>query len=199
MGSHNVVWLRISGMSGILSPMIAFTMISLAIFYSPRFVWTDNALSDLGVQEGITAPLFNYGLMIGEILSLIFASGVFALLSSALIGKIGAFIFILDSLAMTLIGVFPESVKPTHFQVSVAFFVLYPISMIVIGTAFMRMNRVRMGVFTFLTASVAAAVWIIYYLTHFVSGVAIPETVSSLSASMWAIVLGRKMLENAHK
>lgn len=194
MNSRDVRLLKMSGISGIITPIVAFTFISLAITYSPSFVWTDNALSDLGVQEGITAPLFNYGLVISGILTLVFACGLFALLSNRLMGKVGAFIFVLDALALTLIGVFPENITPTHYQVSVAFFALYPISMLVIGTNFLLEKQTKMSLFTFLTAAVAAAVWITYFSTRFVSGVAIPEAVSALAASAWAIALGYKML-----
>lgn len=199
MNSRDAVWLRISGISGILTPMVAFSLISLAIAYSPSFVWMDNALSDLGVQEGITAPAFNYGLIISGALTLVFASGLFILLRDSMVGKIGASIFVLNALALAGIGVFPENVKPTHYQVSVAFFALYPISMIVICAAFLLRNKVKMGVFTFMTAAVAGAIWVAYFSTRFVSGVAIPETVSALSASTWSVVLGYKMLEEVHE
>jgi len=193
------VWLRISGNCGIITPIIAFTLISLAIMYSSNFSWTENALSDLGVQEGITAPLFNYGLIISGILTLIFASGVFVLFNKMLLGQVDAFVFILNALALTAIGLFPENIKPTHYQVSVAFFVLYPISMFVIGTAFLLKDTVKTGLFTFLSAAFAAAVWIIYFSTRFANDVAIPETISALSMSAWAAVLGYKMQKDTHK
>jgi hypothetical membrane protein len=101
-------WLKISGVCGILSPIVAFTCILFAINYSPEFSWTKNALSDLGVQEGVTAPLFNYGLIISGILTLIFATWLFIFLSDKLLGRIGAFILILDAFAFTAIGIFPE-------------------------------------------------------------------------------------------
>jgi len=74
MNLKNVDWLKISGVSGVLAPLVAFTLISLAITSHPQFSWTGNALSDLGVVEGVTAVLFNSGLIIGGILAIIFAS-----------------------------------------------------------------------------------------------------------------------------
>lgn len=197
MNLKNENWLKISGICGILTPIVAFTCILLAINYSPEFSWTENALSDLGVQEGVTAPLFNYGLIISGILTLIFASELFIFLSDKLSGRIGAFILILDAFALTAIGIFPENAKPMHYYASVAFFVLLPIAAFVIGATFLLMAKVKMGLFTFLAAIVAAAVWIIQFSIRFVSGVAIPEAVSALSASMWSIVLGFKMLKQA--
>jgi hypothetical membrane protein len=114
-----------------------------------------------------------------------------------LLGRIGAFILILDTLAPTAIGIFPENAKPMHYYASVAFFVLLPIAAFVISATFLLMAKVKMGLFTFLAAIVAAAVWIIQFSIRFVSGVAIPEAVSALSASMWSIVLGFKMFKQA--
>jgi hypothetical membrane protein len=196
MNSKRAVWLKVSGISGILAPLVAFTFISLAIVYSPQFSWTENALSDLGVQEGVTAILFNYGLIIVGILALVFASGLFAS-QRMMLGRIGAFILILAALALMAIGVFPENVKPTHYYVSVGFFVLLPISILVLSATFLLTSKVKLGLFTFLVAAVAAAVWIIHWTIPFGSGVAIPEALSAVSASTCSIVLGFKMLKEA--
>jgi hypothetical membrane protein len=190
-----VTWLKISGVCGILAPIVAFTFISLAITSYPQFSWTENALSDLGVQEGATAILFNSGLIMGGILSFIFAFSLFTVLGDKTLGKVGAVLFILVALALTSIGIFPENVKPTHYYVSVMFFALLPISAFIIGTAFLLKTNFKMGFFTFLVAIVAAAVWIIHWTIGFGSNVAIPETLSGISASTWAIVLGFKMLK----
>ncbi len=184
-------WLKISGISGMIVPFIAFTLILLAIAYSPNFSWTENALSDLGVQEGVTAVLFNTGLIISGILAILFATGLFTFLQENLLSRIGALVLVLDTLSLTAIGVFPENVEPLHLYASVAFFALLPVSTVLIGVAFLRTSRTKLGFFTFATAMVAALVWII----PFGKGVAIPETLSGLSASTWSVVLGFKMLK----
>lgn len=188
-------WLKISGVCGILAPVIAFTFISLAINSYPRFSWTGNALSDLGVQEGVTAILFNSGLVAGGILALLFAFGLFKILGDKALGKLGAFSFILATLAITAIGIFPENVKPIHYYVSVMFFTLYPISAFIIGTTFFLKANLKMGLFTFLIAIIAAAVWIIHWTVGFGSNVAIPETLSAIPAATWSMVSGFKMLK----
>lgn len=196
MGSKNVNWLKISGVCGTIAPIVAFTFILLAILNFPQFSWTGNALSDLGVQEGVTAILFNSGLVIGGILALVFASGLFVL-QKTMLGRIGVFIFVLAALAFMAIGVFSENVEPTHYYVSVTFFVLFPVSMLVIGAAFLLTAKVKMGLFTFLTAITAALVWVLQFAMRYVPNVAIPETISALLASTWIIVLGFKMLKEA--
>src|SRR4030043_253752 len=149
MISRKTTWLKASGICGILTPIIAFTCILLAISYSPSFSWTQNALSDLGIQSGTTAPLFNYGLISSGIIALIFASGLFSFLGDKLLGKIGAAVFTLAVISLTAIGVFPESVRPTHFYVSVAFFMLFPISMLLIVATFLLADKKQLGWFTF--------------------------------------------------
>lgn len=185
-----MIRLRISGISGIIAPLIAFTLILLAIAYSPNFSWTENALSDLGVQGGVTAVLFNTGLIVSGVLAILFATGLFTFLQGNLLSRIGAFVFVLDAFALTAIGVFPENVKPIHLYASVTFFTLFPISMFFLGAAFLRTSKMRLGFFTFIAAIVAVVVWAI----PFGKGVAIPEVLSALSVSMWSIVLGFKML-----
>jgi len=197
MAKNDVSWLRVPGVCGILSPITAFACIFLAIGYSPQFSWTENALSDLGVQEGVTAPLFNFGLIIGGFLALLFAFGIFNFLQETTIGRIGASLFVLDTVALIAIGVFPENVKPMHYYASVAFFALFPISMIFILAAFLQLSKVKMGLFTLLVAIFAAAVWAFHWTVGFGSNVAIPEALSALSASAWSILLGFKMLKQA--
>ena len=196
MNSKNAAWIKISGVSGILAPLVAFTFISLAIAYSPQFSWTENALSDLGVQEGVTAILFNYGLIIVGILALVFASGLFVS-QKTMLGKIAAFIFVLAAFALMAIGVLPENVKPTHYYVSVGFFVLFPISTLVLSATFLLTAKVKLGLFTFLTSIIAVLVWVLQFAMRYVPNVAIPETISALSVSTWSIVLGFKMLKEA--
>jgi len=188
------IWLKIAGAYGILTPIIAFTLISLAIAYSPSFSWTENALSDLGIQAEPTASLFNFGLVTSGITATIFASGLYLLQSKAL-AKIGALIFVLATIMLTAIGIFPENVKPTHYYVSVAFFALFPIAMLTLSIAFLFTKKTKLGIFTFLTAIFAAAIWIFHWTVGFGSNVAIPEALSAVAASMWAIVLGFKMLK----
>ncbi len=197
MGFKNAWMLRLCGVCGIIAPIDVFTCILLAINYAPQFSWTDNALSDLGVTEGITAPLFNYGLIIGGVVALVFAVGLFTFLNGKALSKIGVFFLVMTTLALISIGVFPENIKPTHYYVSVAFFLLFPVSMLVHAAAFLLSNKKRMGLFTLFVAMVAAAPWILYFATRFVEGVAIPETVSAISASAWLMVLGSKMLTYA--
>ena len=193
----NALRLRISGICGFLAPVFAFALIFSAIASYSQFSWVDNALSDLGVVAGVTAVLFNSGLLIGGALCFIFATGLSVFLKERTVGRIGAFVLVLTSLALFAIGVFPENVRPAHYFVSVMFFVLLPISMLIIAGTFWLTRQVRMAVFTLLVAVAAAAPWVLYFSIHYVSGVAVPEAVSAFAGSVWAVAMSGKMLRQA--
>jgi hypothetical membrane protein len=187
---------RIGTVTGIFAPVIAFLCILGAITSYPQFSWTNNALSDLGIINGITGSLFNSGLITSGVLALIFALfGLFSYLGKNWIGKIGTAVFAGATIALICIGIFNESFSPTHYLVSVIFFVLLPISFFVMTAAFATKRQARMAVFTILTGMVAAIPWFLYFTLHYVSGVAIPEFISGIAGAIWVITLGYKILK----
>jgi hypothetical membrane protein len=182
-----------------LAPVIAFTCILYAIASYSQFSWFNNALSDLGVVEGVTAVFFNLGLIVGGVLAFVFGVGLFRFLHSKVFGVVGTFLFILDALALTSIGIFPESAKPMHYYASVAFFGLFPISMLLVCAELFSSSRVKMGLFTLGVAIFAAIVWIVQFTARPFEGVAIPEALSALAASAWTVLLGFEMFKaNSH-
>lgn len=186
--------LRLSGTAGILTPIIAFVCISLAISSYPSFSWTENALSDLGIQSGLTAPMFNYGLIASGLSALVFALGLFRYLGGRSLGKIGTALFILAAIALVSIGLFPESAEPMHYYASVAFFFLVPVALLAIVAAYLQLNKPKLAWFTLLMALIAAAPWILQFGLNYVPNVAIPETISAVSASAWSMVVGQDMI-----
>ena len=191
--------LKIAGVCGFAAPIVALTFILAAIASWPQFSWVNNALSDLGVQSGATAWLFNSGLVVSGVLFAVFAAGLFRLVGKRAVGRVGAAILFLACVALMLIGVFNESFRPTHYYVSVAFFVLMPISLLVLAAAFWISGKRRLGVFTSVTALVAAAVWVLQFTVHYVPNVAIPEFVSGLAGAVWVVVLSYLMANEASK
>lgn len=188
---------KVGAAAGIATPIFAFTCIFIAIAITPHFSWTNNALSDLGVISGITGPLFNVGLIISGVLGCVFA--IFGLLDYAgktWVGKFGAVLFNFASLMLVLIGIFNEHFSPTHYIVSVAFFSLTPIALFILTYAFyLNINR-GLVAFTVAIALFAAVPWVLQLTVHYVPNVAIPETLSALSVSAWAIVLSAKILRH---
>jgi hypothetical membrane protein len=167
----------------------------LAVAFYPPFSWTESALSDLGVQAEPTSILFNCGLVASGLLSLVFGVGLFGLRDSRVSSKVGIFLFVVAVCALIAIGVFNENYRPIHWYVSVVFFTVFPSSMFLLVVAFLALGKLRIGLFTFLVAMFAATPWTAYFAVRYVEGVAIPETISALAASVWAMVLGFKMLK----
>ena len=190
-----VVYQRMGAVAGIAAPILAFTCIIVAIASYSAFSWTNNALSDLGIIPGITGPLFNFGLYASGFLALNFAAfGLFAYFGRSWVGKIGATAFAATTLALMAIGIFNESFSGTHYAVSVAFFVLGPISLFINTCAFGLAHQRRMVVFSLSIGIIAALPWLLLFAFNYVPNVAIPEFVSGLAVSVWTIVLAKKML-----
>ncbi|MEM3881161.1 MAG: DUF998 domain-containing protein [Candidatus Bathyarchaeia archaeon] len=207
---RSVTWLKISGFCGLLTPIVAFSCIFLAIYFAPEFSWTHNALSDLGVMPGVTAALFNYGLIASGVLGLIFATSLpnaasFLKASAAEDkmgfmphrGQVGAMFFLSACIALTAIGVFPEDAKPMHFIASVAFFVLLICALLSLGIGLWQLKQKQWAAFTLLLGAVAAAPWLLLFVVRYVSGVAVPEFIAAVAGGLWAAIFGFKMLRLA--
>ena len=202
---------KISGVCGILTPIIAFMCISLSIGSAPEFSWVNNALSDLGVVPDVTSALFNWGLIVSGFLGFIFATGLFRVMRLFEIsssngtpphllfhrGLGGALFLSLACLALIAIGVFPENVKYLHTLASVAFFVLLIIALGRLGIEFLQVRQKRWAVFTLLLGVISAVPWLMLFGVRYVSGVAIPEFISAVAGGLWAAVFGFKMLKMA--
>lgn len=186
------VLLKTAGICGVVNPILVLSLILLAISMSPSFNWTQDALSDLGV-DGLTAVLFNFSLVVGGILTFVFAVGIKEIFTRKALGLVGASTLMLDATALCATGIFPETVKPTHFYASLAFFVLLPISLFLVGAAMLKeFYQRKLGLFTVFAGIVSAVVWLFPR-----NGVAIPEMVAALSASVWSVVVGVKLLQQS--
>ena len=188
---------KIAGLLGILIPVVALGFIFSAIALYPPFNWATNALSDLGVVEGLTSELFNVGLVITGLFAMVFAVGLLINFAKNRVGQASAVVFGLACLALISIGVFNESFSPTHYLVSVAFFVLLPISLFIVTAAFVVAYKIKMAVFTVAIALAAALPWILYFTLNYAPNVAIPEFASGFAGAVWTVVLGYRMIKEA--
>jgi len=175
-----------------------FACILIAVYSYQPFGWTENALSDLGTVPGFTGTLFNFGLYAGGLFIVMFAVfGLFTYFRSSWVGKIGSVSIAATGLSLMGIGFFPENVVPAHYLFSVTFFVLLPISLLIIAGAFAFKHEMKMAFFTLLIAVAAALPWILYSYVRYVSGVAIPEFASALAGSVWIVLLSYKVHRTA--
>lgn len=186
MSGSKRVMLKVTGLCGVASPLVALSLIALAISRSPWFSWTENALSDLGVQG--SAALFNSGLVIGGLLSFAFALGLREVLRGRVLSQVGVVVLLLGSVALCCIGIFPESAGEMHTYVSVAFFLLFPVALLLVGAALVRKRERDMGLFLVVAGVFALAVWALPW-----PAVAIPEILASLAFSACSIGLGVRL------
>jgi hypothetical membrane protein len=177
---------RIAGICGILLPFVIFTCLGLSIAVSPWFTWTQHALSDLGIQQS-TAILFNNGIILSGLLTLIFSVGLIKILSR----KIGAYLLLFSSLALIGIGLFPETVFPLHFFSSASFFVLLTIAFAILGFTIKQNSFERnIGSLALVLALIAMGSAVFLFSLQ---GIAIVEALACFPAFIWCLIVGVKM------
>ena len=184
---------RVSGACGIASQLVLLIVIVVVISNSPWFSWAEKGISVLGVG-GSKALLFNWGLILTGLLSLIFAIGLRKSLPSSLLGKLGITSLLLCSIAISATGIFPRSIDLPHDLASIAFFVLTNMALLLVGVAAVTARQMRWG----LMSLTAAVLMVTLQLAPWPwGGGAIKQVVSCLPWSLWTIVFGVELLMKA--
>lgn len=174
---------KLAGVCGVAAPLVLVGSILLAVWVSPWFSFTGNALSDLGAHEG-SDLIFNSGLMLAGVLLAGFGLGLLGVLQR-IAGRAAGGLALADGVALFGIGLFPETAGRIHFYFSVAFFVLLPLFSLALAAHFFRAGRKRLALAALAVAVVAGAPWAFEW-----SGLAVPESISGGVASAWVAVLG---------
>ncbi len=184
---------RVSGVCGIASPLVGLTVISVAVASSPWFSWTENDLSVLGV-EGSTTLLFNRGLILAGLLSLIFAIGLRKNLLSSRPGQLGVVSLLLGSVALSAAGIFPRTINLPHDAASIAFFVFIALGLLLVGVAAIAASKMTRGVLSVIAGAFVIALlkapwpW---------SGGAIEQFLACIPWSLWTMAVGVRLLMRA--
>lgn len=166
-----------------LSPLVVSVLVLSSILVSPWFSWTENALSDLGVS-GLGALLFNTALITGGAMLIIFAAGLWSVLHGRL-ARVGLMLLLLDGAALSAIGVFPETAGRIHLYVSIMFFTLLVLSLLVQGLSYaLEMRNTVTGLFGIFLSLFSIVVWLFQW-----RGVAIPEAAAYFAGAVWWITL----------
>jgi len=179
-------------MVGFLGPLVAIVCILIAIFISPWFSWSDNALSDLGnYNNGIAAAVvFNVGLIVTAVLMLYFTVTLLRALKDWPT-RIGLIILVVSLGFLASIGVLSENFGSLHFYVSAGFFLPFPFAMWIIAISWLRYRKLWwFCLVSFLLPFVSLYMWTSYFGgTLPWTGVAIPEIVTSVTAIGWIWVI----------
>lgn len=178
-----------SRLLGLLAAVSSYPFVLASIILSPWFNFYDFALSDLGNMTANVpiAYIFNAGIM----LSGVFVTAFAVLLSSSnrawkyLIWTVPLTI---AGISLTLIGIFPVNAGMIHSLVSVAFFVLIILTMLIYGFSSWRLASPRLGVIALAMGLASTLIW---SATWPWDGVAIQETITSAMSASWLIMVSR--------
>lgn len=181
---------KIAGACGVISQLVGVSMLLVAVSQSPWFSWTESYLSLLGV-EGSARVLFNWGLILTGLLSLVFAIGLRRNLLLSRLGQVGVVSLILASIAMSAIGIFPSSADLSHDLASVLFFVFVILALLVIAVATLMVAKRGWGLLSLAAGVLILAFWLVPWPWR---GGAIPQLLFCLPWSLWTIVFGVVLL-----
>ncbi|UCE39271.1 MAG: DUF998 domain-containing protein [Thermoplasmata archaeon] len=205
MTGNSFVSTRISGLCGILAPIIGLTCIALAILLCPWFSWTENYLSDLGgspgdrpiwAAHGMASVLFNCGLVIAGVLGVCFVVGMRKIpaLNSRL-GKIGSSFYLMDACALIGIGIFPESTGAPHTFFSITFFILVGVSLVFIGMALKKKSERTLGWLAFALLAFGLIAVPLFFMPQPSGSNAIAEMIPIISIAIFSMVFGYRLYD----
>ena len=184
-----VSYKTISGICGILSSVVIATGMSVAISLYPSFSWATNYVSHLGSEGVASEPFFNYGVMISAAFLFAFSFGLLKSLNNS-IGKIGCVTMAGAAVGLAGLGIF-NLPHELHLPFTVPFFLLVPISLLIIGFGFLLNNQKGLGRKTILTGTVTsifAAATMIFSLMS-LDGFAVFEALTSTVGGLWVIAI----------
>lgn len=210
-----MTFIKFTGLIGIIAPIFGLSVVLVAtLLCGPgcggpeelfewgvggSFSWSSNALSDLGVSE--VASLFNYSLIITGILTSIFAIGFLKAYAKSALFHLGGVILIFGGGSLSLVGIFTKAHGAIHSYVSLGFFILFPIAMILVGIAFIRMNMQAKGYPSILAGIIALLVILgglrelgMQWHLCFSLGFAVPEYLEALILGVWIVWMGMNLM-----
>ena len=197
--------IRIGAIAGIASPIIGIITVLLSVYFSPWFIWQENALSDLGVEQAggtqIAIYLFNIGLIIAGSLIAVFAVLTRSSLPSKR-SKIAYAILFIGGINLALVGIFTENFPVIHRIVALLYFVTTPISLMIIGSVKIASDR-TFGLFSIGSGAVALVAILGLVLSIVVGraaipvpeGAAIPEFIEAVILSVWIGIAGMRVFK----
>lgn len=179
---------------------VTFTLgsILLATILSPEFVWTEHALSNLGIAAEdagtqTTVLLFNGGLITGGIIGVVFAVSVGRRVERrsdmAVVALTG-----LTLACMGLVGVFPQG-EPLHYPVAVAFFLLISVALWAESGVSWRSGERQWALLSFAGGSANILTWVVWMTVRSdpFRGIAIPELIGAIIFGGWLCLFAVRM------
>ena len=189
----NQMAVRFAGVCGILGSVFPLIMILSATFLSLWFRWDTNALSELGVGE--QALLFNSAVLLGGLLSFLFALGLRQYLDKGKSISAGAVSIMIGSVCLALVGIFTINDIVMHSIVALSYLVLVPVGFLLIGSGTKGSAVQGLSFACGIVALLAILVIpVIIVALPFKVGFAVPELIEGLTISSWMVFMSVKLL-----
>ena len=195
-GGNRSLFLLVAGIFGILGSILPLALTLSATFLSSWFRWDTNALSELGV--GDQAVLFNSAVILGGLLNLPFAAGLYRYLGGERIARAGVLAILAGSVALLLVGVFTVDYLVLHAIVALGYFFLVPIGFLLIGfgskDSLLRIVSLACGTVALVAILVLPIVVVALQLKV---GFAVPELAEALAVLVWTMLLSAVLVKKS--
>jgi len=195
-GGNRSLFLLVAGIFGILGSILPLALTLSATFLSSWFRWDTNALSELGV--GDQAVLFNSAVILGGLLNLPFAAGLYRYLGGERISRAGVLAILAGSVALLLVGVFTVDYLVLHAIVALGYFFLVPIGFLLIGfgskDSLLRIVSLACGAVALVAILVLPIVVVALQLKV---GFAVPELAEALAVLVWTMLLSAVLVKKS--
>lgn len=166
---------------GIIAPSLFLVLYSTAIASDPDYTFGKNYLSDLGVGPGAWA--FNSALVITGLLLVLFSvMGVRHILGGQAISKVATVFLAIDGALLACIGIFTEDYDPEHYIISVSFFLLFLLTVVLMAVALWRTKA--LGTFGYAFSAVIVVFGLILLP---MGGDPFSETAAVFSMIVWGV------------
>jgi hypothetical membrane protein len=120
---------RFGAVAGLIGSVEFATMWTLSAASDGHWQLGQMTLSELGERSRSGALLFNSGVVLAGLLGLVFAVGLYRVLSTTSLGKLGTSLLAVSSLLLVGIGLFPIDTGEPHTILSYGFFVTAALSL----------------------------------------------------------------------
>lgn len=194
---------KITAFFGLITPLTIFLGITLSIYFSPDFSWTNNYLSDLAgfsgdtpiwSANGFSSIIFNLTFILGGFFGTIFSLG---LIKSRILIKClcrtGSLFLVLNMIFLILIGIFPLTTGIFHIIVSYIFFTLVPLFLFSLGYNLRKTGEKKLGMASIVLGFITIFSFPLFPLSRPWGQNAIVEMFSLISISTFIIIFSLRL------
>jgi len=180
---------RAGAVAGIIGSIAFASLWMAAAYLDCNWVLGKMTLSELGGSGRPGALLFDLGAMIAGAASLIFSAGLYRVLSTSALGRVGSATLALASVLLIGVGVFPIDTGAPHTFTSLSFFFLSAVAMAVLIVPVWR-SHVLHG-----SGGLLTAVMLLVSLTG-VATLEVPaaEALAVGCLLLWTVLIGIRVL-----